>query len=185
MTKEGAQEAVNASALIVAGIYLYRRLVESPSAAAPTAQRSPATPQAPLGQRELAAIETAYGPQPHGIAGIPAQVFLGSGPVAPVPRFVVGWGFTYIVLALLAEGQPALGGWLALLIAAGAVLGNGVKVGSDINRQLSAKQHGRGGVSAPAGNAPTVNVSYGGGPAAAVMPAGRHSRRPAIGGTPA
>ena len=169
MTKDGAQEAVNASALIVAGIYLYRKLVESPAATAPArAGRSPGaqTPQGTLGQRELAAIEGAFGPpQPTTARSIPGQVLLGAGPVAPVPRFVVGWGFSFIVLALLAEGQPALGGWLAILVAAGAVLGNGSKVATDINRQLSQKQAGRAGNlgAAATGPAATVLVDYAGG----------------------
>lgn len=157
MNRGRAQAAVTGSALITGGIYLYRRLVE-PSATTPT---SGTAGQGPIPQTEFAAIsreKTAL--QPKGVGSIPTQVFFGAGPVASTPRFVVGWGFTYVVLSLWASASGGAG-WFALLIAAGAVLGNGQKVSADIQAQLDNRAGAAPtGTAAPAAAAPTVPVAW-------------------------
>jgi len=160
MTKAGAQDAVTASALIVGSIYLYRKMVE------PAISESAAVARVGPGalQDDSAALLAAFTgsptrePQPTSLGSIPGQI-LGQGPVAPVSRFVVGWGFIYVTLALIAEGAPDLGGSLALLVAGGAILGNGARVSADISAQL--RQSERLKVAGAASDAlPTVMVDY-------------------------
>lgn len=177
MDASEARAAVTGSAIITGGIYLYRKLVEpavAPGSPA-TATGLPATPtqlsswHAPIRTGE---------PQPVGVATIPAQL-LGKGPVAPVSRFVVGWGFTYIVLSLAVDAKPQFAGMMAYLVALGAALGNGVKVSADINQQLSQAQTPTDPASAALDAAPTVAVNYTGAatPAPAIAAGGKAPRQ--------
>lgn len=107
MTREGAESAVTASALIVGGIYVFRRLSETDV-------------------------------QLTSSSGLRLKQLAGAGPVMPAGPFVTGWGFTFLVISLMAQAAPDLGGSFALLVAAGAVLGNGVAVSQDISSKLGA-----------------------------------------------
>jgi hypothetical protein len=55
----------------------------------------------------------------------------GSPPV-PVGAFATAWGFTYLIVALIAEAAPGLGGAFAILIMAGDLLANGSEVFKDV-----------------------------------------------------
>lgn len=57
------------------------------------------------------------------------------GPPPSVPTFVVGWGFTYLVLAMAAAAAPNVGGWMAVLVAVGALLANGNTVLNDVTNK--------------------------------------------------
>jgi hypothetical protein len=127
MTRESAQSAVTGSALVVGGIYLYRRLVEEPKA--PTRKGSSTLQQ------------------------LPGEL-LGQGPAPPVSRFVVGWGFVFVVLSLTVEASPELGGYGAILVALGALLGNGVAVSKDLGRQLEQGQKPAGTAAVPFADQP-------------------------------
>lgn len=106
MTRSGAESAVVSSALIVGGMYAYRKLAE-PGLTAGGAHQS---------AKGSAAAKALGG---------------GSPPVA-VHKFAVGFCFTYLVLALVAAGLPDLAGALAMLIALSAVLVQGGAVFTDI-----------------------------------------------------
>ncbi len=57
---------------------------------------------------------------------------------APWAHFVIGFGFVYVSLAVVAQAAPELGGMFAILIAAGDVLANGKSVAGDITNSLTA-----------------------------------------------
>lgn len=63
----------------------------------------------------------------------------GSG-VPTTGHFVIGFGFTYVLLSLVAQGAPTLGGMMAILVATGDVLANGKPLLTDINQALKATQ---------------------------------------------
>ena len=148
MNSEQARDAVNGAAIVVAGIYFYRKLIE-PGLAGSTAVSANGVPTTvPVSLTE-----------PKSIGGAAAQL-LGKGPVASTGRFVVGFGFTFLVLSLMEGASPELAGNFALLIALGSVLGNGLQVSKDVSAQLDEKQRS---VSAALGGAspttPTVQVA--------------------------
>lgn len=106
MTNEGAERAIATSALIVAGIYIFRKLVE-PANVATTVK-----------------------------SGNKGAQLVGLGPVPPIGTFITGWGVTFIVISIMASMAPGLGGAFAILVAATDVLGNGAALASDINLKL-------------------------------------------------
>jgi hypothetical protein len=71
----------------------------------------------------------------------------GVGAPANVGRFITGWGFAYLVLAIITEAAPPLGGSLAILVAAGDVLANAGQVAADVNTKLDAGVPPKGDVS--------------------------------------
>jgi hypothetical protein len=99
MSKDTAQRWVVISALIVAGIYAYRRLTEATS--------SPVT----------------------------LKKLVGIGNPVPLGAFATAWGFTYLVVAIMAEASPGLGGSFAILIATTDILTNASEVLADITKQ--------------------------------------------------
>lgn len=90
-----AESAIKVCALIVAGIYLYRRFTEG------TAE-------------ELKASKT----------------------ITPLGRFVVGWGVVFFGLSALAGPFPGAAGDLAILLAIGSLLTNGIEISKDLNAGL-------------------------------------------------
>lgn len=108
MTVEEAQGAVTLSALVVAGVYGYRRLAEGNTNQASTLTSKTAA-------KQLA-----------GLGGTPAA-----------SHFVVGFGVVYILLSIVAQAAPTLGGLMAILIAVGDLLTNGVQVTKDITGALN------------------------------------------------
>ncbi|HEX3561818.1 MAG TPA: hypothetical protein VHU24_03180 [Solirubrobacterales bacterium] len=99
MTRSTAQanSAIKVAALVVAGIYLYRRFTEG------TAE-------------ELKASTT----------------------VTPLPRFLIGWSVVFFGLSVVAGPFPGAAGDLAILLALGSLLTNGVQVSKDLNKGLGA-----------------------------------------------
>jgi hypothetical protein len=138
-----ARDAVNGAALVVAGIYFYRKLIEPAAGATPGG----------------AGVAPAKGStaQPTSIKGAGAQL-LGFGPLASTGRFVVGFGFVFIVLSLAEGASPELAGYFALLIALGSILGNGIAVATDLTKQLHLEPSVPGTVG-EANPAPTVRVA--------------------------
>lgn len=131
MTREGAETAITGSALVVIGIYTFRRISEPDTA---TLRK-----------------------------GAVASQLAGVGKPIPLGQFAVGWGFTFLVVSLLAQASPKLGGTFAILVATGAVLGNGQSVLGDVSAKLgdgSASNPAYGGVppasSTPGGTSPTI-----------------------------
>jgi hypothetical protein len=97
MTESQAQTAVTGSALVVALIFAYRKLVEPAASASGSSTRT-------------AAPNTGH--------------------------FVIGFGFTYLTLAILAQAAPQLGGMGAILVATADVITNGQAVLKDFSGQL-------------------------------------------------
>ncbi len=60
----------------------------------------------------------------------------GSTTVAPVGHFLVGFGFAYISLSVVAQFAPELGGMFAVLVATADILANGQALTGDITRVL-------------------------------------------------
>ena len=94
MTTDGAQSTVTGSALVVGGVYAYRKLVESS----------------------------------------------GSAPAAPVSHFVIGFGFVFLTVSVIAQAAPSLGAMLAILIAVGDVVASGTDLASKLSGTLKATQ---------------------------------------------
>jgi amino acid transporter len=63
----------------------------------------------------------------------------GRGAPPNVGRFITGWGFAFLVLAVITEAAPAFGGSLSILVAAGDVLSNADQVTRDVNHKLGVK----------------------------------------------
>jgi hypothetical protein len=63
----------------------------------------------------------------------------GVGAPPNVGRFITGWGFAFLVLSVIVEAAPPLGGSLAILVATGDVLGNAKQVTDDVNTKLGAQ----------------------------------------------
>lgn len=61
---------------------------------------------------------------------------LGQGAPPNLGRFITGWGFAFLVIAIITEAAPSLGGSVAILVAAGDVLANGAQVSADVNHKL-------------------------------------------------
>lgn len=114
MTRQGAETAVMISALVVGGLYGYRKMTEGVIAAGKLA-------------KDGSGLDRAVGP-----SSKVAQALGAGSPPAPAGKFLVGFGFTYLALAVLAAGVPDLAGAMAILIALACILTNGVSVFSDL-----------------------------------------------------
>lgn len=99
MNEAKADSTIKVAALVVGGVYLYRRFTEG------TAE-------------ELKASET----------------------VAPLGRFIIGWGVVFFTLSVLAGYWPALAGELAILLMITTLLINGSQIAKDITAGLG-KRH--------------------------------------------
>ena len=73
-----------------------------------------------------------------------------SNPVPSTGHFVIGFGFTFVILSLFAQGAPTLGGMMAILVATGDLLVNGQPLAQDLSGALKATQ------GATASTAPSV-----------------------------
>lgn len=107
MTSDQAENIVSMSALVVGGTYLYRKLIE-PSV--------PAT--ASTGRHNVAQA-------------------MGYGPPLSVGKFVTGWGFTFLMISMIAQVSPDLGSSMAILVAVATLLINGAAIAVDVNHRLS------------------------------------------------
>ena len=100
MTDSQAEKWVVTSALVVAGIYGYRRLTETPG-------------QPPVTAKELAGV----------------------GELPPLGAWATAWGFTFLVVSIVATAAPGLGAAFALLIATGDLMTNAQSVFADVGAQ--------------------------------------------------
>lgn len=68
-------------------------------------------------------------------AGGKVKAAIGLGNPLPLGAFVTAWGFTYLVVSILASANPGLGGSFAMLIATGDFLTNATSVLGDVAKQ--------------------------------------------------
>lgn len=59
-----------------------------------------------------------------------------SKPAAPTSHFILGFGFAFIALSLIAQGAPELGAMMAILVATGDALANGKPLLDDVTGAL-------------------------------------------------
>lgn len=116
MTPAQGETAVTTSALIVSGLYGYRKTTEKITKA-PTVQTGPFK------------------------AGIESYVKapLGYGELAPLGAWATGMGLTFILLSVATSVNATFGGSFAILVTVGAVLGNGQEVLKDLEHGLGGK----------------------------------------------
>lgn len=119
MTREGAETAVVTSALVMTGMYLYRRLTEG------------------IGEREKR--------KPTSSKSV-AEGVIGKGELLPTGTWIIGMGVTFIGLSILTSAAPSAGGYGSVLIATTSFFANGEALFSDLktssNSALS-KQEGK------------------------------------------
>lgn len=67
-------------------------------------------------------------------------LFSDFGKSAPVPvaQFVTAWGFTFLILSLVATAAPGLGGSFAILVAVADALGNAGQLADDVSTKVGA-----------------------------------------------
>jgi hypothetical protein len=99
MSQATAERWVTISAVTVAGIYTYRRLVE------------PSTPPATV------------------------KKLMGVGELPPLGSWATAWGFTFLVVSVMAEASPGLGGGFAILIMTADILTNSASLFADVGKQ--------------------------------------------------
>lgn len=58
-----------------------------------------------------------------------------SKPPAPLGAWATAWGFTFVVVAIMAEASPPLGGSFAILIMVAAILTNASNLFSDVGKE--------------------------------------------------
>jgi hypothetical protein len=116
MTDGQAEKWVITSALVVAGVYGYRRLTEQPT--------SP-----PVTLKELA----------------------GAGQLPPLGAWATAWGFTFLVVSIIATAAPELGAAFAILIATGDLMTNAQSIFKDVGAQSGSS-------AAPAATAPAITA---------------------------
>lgn len=114
MTQQQAETAVTTSALVCGGMYVYRKLTEHIT-------RSPAS------HAKITAKGTAAG-------------VLGVGELLPAGTWLTGAGVTFIGLSILTSINANLGGSLSILVATGAILGNGQAVLKDVSQGIEKPQ---------------------------------------------
>lgn len=108
MTNDRAEQAVVVSAVVTSGIYFYRKLTAD---SLPAAKGSTAG----SGGRAIGALLPHRGEQ-----------------LAPVGKFLIGFAFAYMMISVIAMFAPGFGAMLAILLAVGSVLANGLAIFSDI-----------------------------------------------------
>lgn len=118
MNSQQAETAVTTSALILTGLYAYRKTSEGVTGSAPP-------------PRKHSAKTTAEG-------------VVGVGELLPLGTWLTGMGVTFIGLAIVASVSPSLGGTMAILVATGGFLGNGTAVLKDLQSGLKGANPGAG-----------------------------------------
>jgi len=68
-------------------------------------------------------------------APVTAKKLIGVGQPAPLGAFATAWGFTFLVVSIMAEASPGLGGAFAILIATSDLLTNTSSVLADVTKQ--------------------------------------------------
>lgn len=115
MTQAQGETAVTTSALICGGLYAYRKVTEHLT-------RTPALKPAKI------------------TAGSVAKGTLGVGELLPAGTWLTGAGVTFIGLSIVTSVNAGLGGTLAILVATGAILGNGSAVIKDVSAGIEKPQ---------------------------------------------
>lgn len=110
MDQPKAESAIITSAVVVAGMYAYRKLTEP-------------------------AVEKKSMSGPRTAKGIASGV-IGTGELLPVGPWVTGFGASFIVFSILASISPNIGGYGAILMATGSFLGNAQAVHGDLSHAL-------------------------------------------------
>lgn len=113
MIQAQGETAVTTSALVVTGLYAYRRATE-------TVTKAP---------------RTQTGPFKAGL-GSYVEAPLGNGELAPLGAWATGMGLTFIALSILTSVNATFGGSFAILVAVGATLTNGKQVLKDLGHAL-------------------------------------------------
>lgn len=113
MTADQAEQAVVVSAVVTSGIYFYRKL---------TADALPAAGGSAAGSagRTVGALLPHRGEQ-----------------VAPVGRFLIGFAFAYMIISVVTMFAPGFGAMLAILLATGSVLANGLALFSSVQERTA------------------------------------------------
>jgi hypothetical protein len=62
----------------------------------------------------------------------------GVGELPPLGSFATAWGFTFLVVAVIATASPGLGGSFAILIATADLLTNSASLFADVGKQQKA-----------------------------------------------
>ena len=108
-TAAEAERMVKVSALVVGGVYLFRRFTETsaPAAGLPGGPAGPPAPGARAGEQ-----------------------------LVPLGTFVLGWGFLYLSLSAVAASWPGFAGNMAVLVMVASLLANGIQVSKDLQRGL-------------------------------------------------
>lgn len=114
MNTEQAENSVTLSALVVTGMYAYRKAVE------PVPNFKRLTEEGKGGVRAQNIIKD-------------YQAIFGAAPPVEWSQFLKAAGALYITLAIVAQASPDIGGAAAILIAGSAVIGGGVAVMNDLH----------------------------------------------------
>lgn len=109
MQRSSAESTVTTSALIVGVVYAYRYFTEGPSSDAPSLAH-------PTAAKQLA----------------------GAGGLPPLSHFIIGYGFAFMIISVIAQAEPDIGGPLAALVALGTVLAQGQALFGDVGNALTA-----------------------------------------------
>jgi hypothetical protein len=77
------------------------------------------------------------------LAGDPAQPgklanIVSQKPPVPLGQFATAWGFTYLIIAVMAEAAPGLGGGFAILVMTSDLLANAGSLLSEVAKQEQA-----------------------------------------------
>jgi hypothetical protein len=119
MTPTQGETAVTTSALVCSGLYVYRKATEKVTGAP--------NPSKDLGAPLKGGLKTS------------AEGVLGIGEILPTGPWLTGMGLTFIALSVLTSINAGFGGSMAILVATGAVLGNGQAAIKDFQGGLSGK----------------------------------------------
>lgn len=76
-------------------------------------------------------------PQGGQVASSRIAQLAGKGAPPPFGVFVTAWGFTFLVLSVVAAASPGLGGSMAILVATGDLLSNGTAIAKDVNTKVA------------------------------------------------
>lgn len=108
-----------------------------------------------------------------------AKKLVGIGQPVPLGSFVTAWGFMFLVLSIVAEASPGLGGSFSALIATSDLLTNMPAITADIGKRTTAAKPAASPLDPlqkpldplqPQGNLPNAPFAAGNGPGPLVQP---------------
>jgi hypothetical protein len=117
MNQSQGETAVTTSALICTGLYAYRKTTEKITGA-PTLSKNGGAP-----------LAKGLKPSVEGVLGV--------GELLPLGQWATGMALTFIGLSIATSVNPKFGGSFAVLVAVGAILGNGNAALSDVKHGLT------------------------------------------------